>query len=787
MILEYLIDNNLIIVPSSLKKKIISEINSLDKLVSYKIMSLEEFLNNYFFSYDKKSIIYTMNKYNVNTDIALEYLNSLYFVGEKEYSSNKLNKLVSLKQDLVDNNLLYFNDYFSKYLENTNIIILGYDLDPFYVNIFSKYRYKVINIKNNKKDLNVLEFKTLDDEVAYICYDIKNKLDSGIDINNIKIINNGNEYDNTLKRIFSFSNIPLNLDNKISLYDIEIGKRIISMLKDNYSLDEIIKELSDIKIDILNKIINIFNNYVDIDSSYYLELISYDLKHTYIKDNNLNNAVNIISFDEVEDSDIVYVIGFNKENYPIIHKDLDFLSDKMKKELGLFTSEIKNKHEKEKLINNLYKNNNFIITYKLKDSFNNYNNCVLIKDLNLNVIKNPLINYNFSNIYNKLHLIKEYDNYYKYGIISEDLKILRSNYKDLKYQSYDNSFTGIDKNKYLANFEKLSLSYTTIDNYFRCSFRYYITSTLNIKEENTDTFYIEIGNIFHYVLSKYRDNDFNFDEAFEKEASKYTFTLDKLIFLNKLKEELKYDIEIIKKQENYTNLHKYLFEKRFSIPIANSYNKNIYFTGVVDKIIYDTVDNKDYISIIDYKTGTLHTDLNNVLYGIGMQLPVYLYLIKNSNLFNDSEIVGFYLQKIINKDMKKTPDKTIDELKENALKLVGYSNSDSLIISKYDMTYMDSSFIASLKQKNDGSFYSYSRVLNNNEIAKLADIVDNNITKAATDIIDANFSINPKKIGNSYVGCEFCSFRDLCFKKEEDYVELEKKELLDFLGGEDNA
>ena len=64
----------------------------------------------------------------------------------------------------------------------------------------------------------------------------------------------------------------------------------------------------------------------------------------------------------------------------------------------------------------------------------------------------------------------------------------------------------------------------------------------------------------------------------------------------------------------------------------------------------------------------------------------------------------FYLQKIINKEMKATTGKTINELKENALKLVGYSTDNEEILEKFDMTYEDSQMISGLKKKKDG-FY----------------------------------------------------------------------------------
>ena len=44
--------------------------------------------------------------------------------------------------------------------------------------------------------------------------------------------------------------------------------------------------------------------------------------------------------------------------------------------------------------------------------------------------------------------------------------------------------------------------------------------------------------------------------------------------------------------------------------------------------------NDDNVVIIDYKTGNPNLDLTTVPYGIGMQLPIYLYLSSKMKLKN---------------------------------------------------------------------------------------------------------------------------------------------------------
>jgi len=79
-------------------------------------------------------------------------------------------------------------------------------------------------------------------------------------------------------------------------------------------------------------------------------------------------------------------------------------------------------------------------------------------------------------------------------------------------------------------------------------------------------------------------------------------------------------------------------------------------------------------------------------------------------------------------------------------------------------------------------FYSYAKVLSKSEIDKLTDIVDKNINNAIDGITNASFDINPKRIGNTNLGCEFCSYKDLCYMNEKNIVNLEEHTNLDFLG-----
>ena len=166
----------------------------------------------------------------------------MYYLKDKKYTTNKLIKLQALKQELIEKKLLKFNTLFHNYLLDTNIVIYGYDfLDPFYIEIlktFPSYHQVVTTNKNIKH--SVYEFDDILEEVSYICHDIKKKLDSGISINQIKIITPASEYQYQLRKVFAWCHIPISLSEKTSLYQIKIGKTILEKLKNNQTLEEIV-------------------------------------------------------------------------------------------------------------------------------------------------------------------------------------------------------------------------------------------------------------------------------------------------------------------------------------------------------------------------------------------------------------------------------------------------------------------------------------------------------------------------------------------------------------------
>lgn len=792
-ILDYIKSNTLLIIPNSIKQEVLESFNNIDKLLNIKIMSLEELKKHVYFDYDEEAILYLMDKYKYNCNVSNTLLKNMYYIDECKYDYSKLNDLISLKNELREKKLLIYDNLFLNLIKNKEIIVYGYNnINKFYKRMLLNLKATIIEEeKSIPKKLTVYECDSLENEVNFVFNRICSLINDGIDINKIKLINVDEKYFYTIKRLSKLYNLPINIDNN-NIYSSMIVKTYLNTLKSTKSIEksiDIIKEkfsLSNEKnLNIYNILLNISNKYIDLNYNFsnIYNCINEDLKEAKIKTVLLNNQIVITDLENLIYDDYVFLLGFNQGSIPKLYKDEDYISDYYKKNILLETTEEKNMIEKEKVIFKLYSLNNLFITYKLKSIDSDFYPSNLVNELGMQILKSD-INYliSYSDVYSKILLAKYLDDYIKYGKKSENISILYNNFK-IEYLSYNNEFSGINNKKIINKLmPKLVLSYTHIDNYYHCAFKYYLSNVLKL-DKFEEKFATIIGNLFHYVLSNIYSENFDFESEYDNYLKDIVLKDSEEFFINKLKKELKIIIDYIYELQKETGLNKTLLEQK--IFIDKSSIIPVIFMGIVDKIMFTNSENA-IASIVDYKTGNSNIDIYNTIYGLNMQLPIYLYLVKNSNLFTNVRFSGFYIQKILSSEVSYSIDKTYLEQKYSNLKLEGYSNSDISILERFIPDYENSKFVRGMKTSSKG-FYPYTKVLDDEKIENLIELIDKKINEARDNILNAKFDINPKQIDDEKVGCKFCKYNDICYVCEKNYVKLKENKSLDFLGGDIDA
>lgn len=602
----------------------------------------------------------------------------------------------------------------------------------------------------------------MEDEIVYLSSSIRQLNKKGVSFSHIHLVNVSDDYSFLLKRIFSYFQIPIQSIIPNTLYGTTLVANYLKTKEVN--LEDSSKANA--------KLIQVINSLSKLEEGVIKQNILIDkLKHTSITDQLVEDAVNINNLNaNYTEDDYVFLIGMNTDQFPKLCQDDDFILDFEKEEVPLYKTDEKNKIIKETTKTALKRIPNLFLSYKLESSFQSFYKSSFIEELAIPTEKLKKDFYKYSNLYNKLYLAECLDDYYKFGTIREKMASLYETYKEIPYHSYDSTYTGINKatlKNYLKN--ELHLSYTHLQNYYLCGFKYYVNHILKVDpyEKNFST---TIGNMFHEAL-KYMDcEDFDLDLFMTKFLELGEYSPKEKFFLKQLKKDLKKTIHTVREQREYTEFRESYLEKTVQVDFSIE-NFKIMLKGTIDKIMYYKNVSDTYYAVIDYKSGSYDTNLKKIQFGLNMQLPIYLYLIENSRIFSSPIFAGFYYQKLMQ------PKKTYDK-KEDTLKLEGYSYSDPTILEKFDNSYQKSDIIKGLALKQDGTFSAHSKLLNEDAVAEILKTVEEKVMKARDDIIEGMFPINPKSLEKENISCKYCTYRDLCFMKEKDlvYLKVEKEE-----------
>lgn len=757
------------------KKKILRKNSREKKLCNIKFYSFLELKKKVFFDYDNQAIEYIMKNYQVRFEVAKVYLDNMYYL--RDLKEDKVQFLRKMKEQL---DCLIRDDLFLPFLKDKKIEVLVH-------NELSKEQRLILNQLNKpfeiKRELKkeylpkVYEAKTMEEEVLFVVNQISILLDKKIDISKIKIIIN-DDYQNVIKRYFSLFHIPINLKSNHSFYSTFISQEF---LKNYYSMEieeniEVLKE----KYEDINDFITILNKSVLVkDKELRKEFIIQDLKNSKIKNEVYDKAIEVCTLEEDFEEDVyVFLLGFNINCYPLIYKDDDYFSDEIKSKLDIDTSIDKNRLEKNKVIYQIKGIKNLTITYKLSNGKSVFYPSLLIQDLDLDVLSiymNEKVSY--SKINSQLQYARALDNLYKFNMISEELGLYRSNLV-IPYLEYDNRFKKVNLTTLKERIGlELMLAYTNMQMYNECAFKYYLSKILKI-DIYEESFKTIIGNIVHHILEIGIVNDIQVLLEISKYVKEKEYLLGsrEIFYLEKLSKELEEVIKVMKEQEKHSKLNNYLFENEIHV-YYDKEDVHVTFKGLIDKVMYQEKDGKEILAVVDYKTGNPIITLDNLKYGLNMQLPIYLYLLKKSERFKKAKIAGFYIQKVLENVPNIEENKTLSDNRKASLRLQGFTNSDSQIIEMLDDEYLENKVLKNLKYKKDGNLDSRSKVLSNKEMDELTQEVEAKIEECIDNILEGNFDINPKVIKGHNIACEYCKFKDICFVNKKNEV---------ILGGEES-
>lgn len=746
-------DNSIIIVETSAKRNLIDRLSKINPFLNIKYLSKKDLKNGIYYTTDVRGLIYLKEKYNLSYANSKEILDIIVNLNI-ETKDNK--ELLTYKKELEENNLLIKDKLFINLFKNKNVYIYGYskldkELTHMLDSINVKYTYIIDESKNYKP--TIYQFDTLDMEVTYLFNSIAKLIKSGIDPKNIKLYKYPSEYSLELIKNRDYFNLPIRLDEKTKLSHTPLYLNFIKDVKKTNDIKLSFKELEDktendpLKaLDALKSIIVSLND-IKLDNDKKMELIEFLASTKSLKLPGFKDEISLIDFNSsISDNDYVFMIGFDIGSYPTISKDDDIISDYTKQINNQLTSKELNYIKYDNLKTFISNTKNLVITHKQFLGKKEYYVSELKGMLDLPLEIKELDNIRYSLKQEEIEVAKYNDIYQSYAIDNKYIKSISIN--DLKYKSYSHEF----KDDGLLYNNKITLSYTSINSYNHCHFKYFCESVLRISSYDP-IFKAKVGTLFHKILEdsvtkevKLEDYNNLIDELFKTNKEKF--------FLNLLIPQV---FDVVKKNNEFINTHDVKTIKTESKETIELDNLT-YLTGSIDK--YIVFDNNDLI-IIDYKTGeNVKFEPDKIRDGFSLQLPIYAILLENQ----DYNLKGVYIQNIL------STDKTDDE----KYMLNGLTSKDPSFlneITKEIEPKNSSKYITGVKKLKDGSI-SIGKEFDTNIIEKTKIAIRNSIENLRL----ANFKITPTAYENSPLPCQYCEFRDVCFKTPSDNVIIEKEE-----------
>lgn len=387
----------------------------------------------------------------------------------------------------------------------------------------------------------------------------------------------------------------------------------------------------------------------------------------------------------------------------------------------------------------------------------------------------------------------------------------------IKGIQYDNTTPILTK----APHQEVAISVSKLESYAGCPYQHFLT--YNLKVSNLEEYVItlpDIGNLFHMCLENYMKRCIKYqidissidsekrnkfvEEAVEDVLSdihigvflssyRYKYLAVKLTRILKralwgIENQLKSGLFRPKENEYKFDGKQFPLE---SLTVELSNGEKLYLKGIVDRVDEYETDQALYISIIDYKSGDKDIDLNLTEAGTGLQLILYLKVVKELKGNNSGKVIipaGMYYYQIQDPLISIEEKELIEDSLLTKLRPKGLILHDETVIKLFDQTINGTSKVIPASLGKTG-ISSRSSTITKDNLETVFAYVDYKIKDISQQMVDGHIGINPI----FYEGkspCDYCKYKSICRfdpseskesyrmiykKKDEDVIEEFKK------------
>lgn len=332
--------------------------------------------------------------------------------------------------------------------------------------------------------------------------------------------------------------------------------------------------------------------------------------------------------------------------------------------------------------------------------------------------------------------------------------------------------------------EIVHTSVSRLEQFSACAYAHFLKYGLKLSEEEEYTFEaVDMGNLYHETLYRFGTymmegpyNWFNcpkseadrfIDEAVDAFAAEYGDTVIYDTARNEAQKErakgiLKTTVESLSYQ-----LKKGLFEPVCcEMPFSIKGGVDIY--GKVDRLDVAKKDGKTYIKVLDYKSGAHKFDPARLLFGLDLQLAVYMNAaVAGEQKENpEREVVpsAIFYYRIEDPVTEGTPgegnEARMEKVREK-LKVQGLICEEDAVLELLDQSLTQESSVIPVKRKKSGELSSVSQTATRAEFDLIGRFATQKVRQIAEEIKKGEIRVRPCQDGMGSA-CDYCSYKSVC-------------------------
>ncbi|MCH5350144.1 MAG: PD-(D/E)XK nuclease family protein [Oscillospiraceae bacterium] len=216
----------------------------------------------------------------------------------------------------------------------------------------------------------------------------------------------------------------------------------------------------------------------------------------------------------------------------------------------------------------------------------------------------------------------------------------------------------------------------------------------------------------------------------------------------------------------------------------------VYFDGVIDRVDVFEKDGKSYIRVVDYKSGVKEFKFTDLVYGVNMQMLLYLFALTDQNhkgSFSGGIPAGVLYMP--SKDTKPglerdSAESEITDVINKTYKMKGAVLMDDDVITAMEKD-CGGGFIP-VSRKKDGSYTKKSRLVTEKQLENLRKYSYELLEETAEGLHAGKIGAVPLNDGG-YLPCGYCEYKAVCGnyppKAERPYEKDSADKIMEIMNG----